>query len=289
MEPAMPVGIYSRAADNWKPLLAIADAAGGEWPQRARDAASKSHAAADVDDASMGELLLADIRDVFASEGEAPVADMFAAKVDVEISSADLVKGLIALEGHPWAELGKARKPLTTNGLARRLKPLGIAPGMTGPESARQRGYKLAAFEEAFSRYLPSEGVSNRTSVQNAANTGTSDDFQPFSQDDGRTVAKCEKPNNDGLPNGRTVAKGGNGDARASSPLDDGVGVSAWRIRGLADEYQDRAYANAQESGGDTRTAECDAWLRQKLANEGVRPEHIEVEFRRVMDVVFRV
>jgi putative DNA primase/helicase len=292
MEPAMPVGIYSRAADNWKPLLAIADAAGGEWPQRARDAASKSHAAADVDDASMGELLLADIRDVFASEGEAPVADMFAAKVDVEISSADLVKGLIALEGRPWAELGKARKPLTTNGLARRLKPLGIAPGMTGPESARQRGYKLAAFEEAFSRYLPSEGVSNRTSVQNAANTGTSDDFKVYSRDDGCTVEKCEKPNNDGPLYTCTVAKGGNGgngDARTSSPFDDGVGLSAWRIRQLAEQYQDRAYANAQANDGDTRTAECDAWLRQTLAEGGVPPEFIKVEFRRVIDEVFRI
>jgi hypothetical protein len=74
-----------------------------------------------------------------------------------------------------------------------------------------------------------------------------------------------------------------------SSPLDDGVGVSAWRIRGLADQYQDRAYANAQETGGDTRTVECDAWLRQRLANEGVRPEFIEVEFERVMAEVLRV
>ena len=36
----------------------------------------------------------------------------------------------------------------------------------------RQRGYKLWQFEEAFSRYLPSEGISNRSTVQNAANTG---------------------------------------------------------------------------------------------------------------------
>ena len=41
------------------------------------------------------------------------------------------------------------------------------------------------------------------------------------------------------------------------------------------------------KAGGDTRTAECDAWLRQKLADEGVRPEHIETEFQRVMAVVF--
>ena len=48
-------------------------------------------------------------------------------------------------------------------------------------------------------------------------------------------------------------------------------------------------YANAQANGGDTRTAELDAWLRQRLADEGVRPEHIEIEFERVMQVVFAV
>jgi 5S rRNA maturation endonuclease (ribonuclease M5) len=63
-------------------------------------------------------------------------------------------------------------------------------------------------------------------------------------------------------------------------------GVSERHIRQLGDQYNDRAYANYQESG-DTRTAECDAWLRQKLADEGVLPEHIETEFKRVMAVVF--
>jgi hypothetical protein len=77
---------------------------------------------------------------------------------------ADLVKALVALEGRPWG----SGKPLTQNRLARMLKPLAIAPDMTGPENARQRG--LWQFEEAFSRYLPPEG--GRTSVQNAANTG---------------------------------------------------------------------------------------------------------------------
>src|SRR5262245_42745224 len=66
--------------------------------------------------------------------------------------------------------MGKEGKPMTQNMLARMLKSLGIGPDMTGPENARQRGYKLATFEEVFARYLPPEGL--RTSVQNAANTG---------------------------------------------------------------------------------------------------------------------
>jgi len=105
-------------------------------------------------DASQLKLLLADIRDAF---GEA-----------LEIASADLVKALVTIEGRPW---GKNGKPLTQKKLAQMLKPLGIAPDRIGPENARQRGYKLWAFEEVFA-CLPPEGVSDRKSVQNAANTG---------------------------------------------------------------------------------------------------------------------
>src|SRR5215831_7814784 len=37
-EPAIPDALNDRAADNWRPLLAIADLAGGDWPRRARQA-----------------------------------------------------------------------------------------------------------------------------------------------------------------------------------------------------------------------------------------------------------
>jgi 5S rRNA maturation endonuclease (ribonuclease M5) len=58
-------------------------------------------------------------------------------------------------------------------------------------------------------------------------------------------------------------------------------GLSSRRIRGLAEQYQELAYANAQENGGDTRAADCDAWLWQTLAEEGVPPEFVEIEFER--------
>src|SRR5208337_3608679 len=41
MDPAMPPTITNRDADNWRPLLAVADAAGGEWPVCARAIAEK--------------------------------------------------------------------------------------------------------------------------------------------------------------------------------------------------------------------------------------------------------
>src|SRR5262245_32513532 len=109
------------------------------------------------DDASRLALLLADIRDVFIKEG--------AVERGAEISSAALVKALVAIEGRPWAETGKngkRGKPLTLMKLAQMLKPLAIAPDHLDSGTS-VRGYKLWQFEEAFLRHLPSErGLSSR-------------------------------------------------------------------------------------------------------------------------------
>ena len=184
-EPDMPDGIINREADNWRPLLAIADVAGGDWPDRARTAAKAAHIAAADDDASLLELLLGDIRAAFGSKGTT-VRDMFGEE-KIEIASAVLVKTLVALEGRSWAELGKARKPLTPNRLARMLKPLDIGPQKVGPEKARVSGYVHAHFEEAFERYiapLPTEGVSQpdiRTEADEIRTSEASPTGQPAS------------------------------------------------------------------------------------------------------------
>ena len=89
-DPGMPAGVFNRAADNWRPLLAIADAAGGEWPGRARRAVNGTTVS--CDDQSIRVFMLSDIRAVFAER-----------KTD-KLSSADLVSALNAIEGRPWAE-----------------------------------------------------------------------------------------------------------------------------------------------------------------------------------------
>jgi Protein of unknown function (DUF3631) len=40
-DPVTPPGLFNRLADNWRPLLAVADAAGKHWPQRARGGTSR--------------------------------------------------------------------------------------------------------------------------------------------------------------------------------------------------------------------------------------------------------
>lgn len=144
-DPDMPAGIYNRAADNWRPLLAIADVAGGEWPERARRALQCARAGADDDD-SARVMLLADIRAIFAERN----AD--------RLASADLVAALIAIEGRPWAEW-KAGKPLTANGLARLLAPFGVLPATIRTAVGTAKGYQLAHFFDAFARYLPPLGI----------------------------------------------------------------------------------------------------------------------------------
>ena len=101
---------------------------------------------------------------------------------------------------------------------------------------------------------------------------------------------KCEKSNNDGLCLGVEVEKGISGGNAHMWPDNgqDAPGLSALSIEALADWCTERAYADAQETGGDTRTAELDAALRQRLADEGVLWEYVEIEFKRVMTVVFR-
>jgi hypothetical protein len=180
-DPEMPPGIFNRVADNWRPLLAVADAAGGEWPQRARAALASIQAAAE--DESLKVTLLADIRSIFVERG-----------VD-RLASADLVEPLIAIEGRQWAEWRRGR-PITPNALARLLAPFGIVPNTIRMSHDRTaKGYQLAHFDDAFARYLGIQ-PSHR---HNGCDSGTSNTFQSVTRTPDVTVGKCEKPNNDGL------------------------------------------------------------------------------------------
>jgi putative DNA primase/helicase len=99
-------GLENRTADNWRPLFAIADAAGGRWPEHARMIASAVVQAAV--DQSISAQLFADIRWVFDG---CPGAEDAAAAVD-RVPSAFLVERLVKIEGRPWAEW-KGGKPIT--------------------------------------------------------------------------------------------------------------------------------------------------------------------------------
>jgi hypothetical protein len=137
-EPAMPV--EDRVADTWEPLIAIADAAGGHWPQIARGASKALLDAADTADEDKSEAvkLLVDVREVFADNGVS------------FLPSKELVAALRSIEQSPWEDF-----ELTPHKLAYRLKDFGIKPRQNTGRTAR--GYSIEALSDAFARYIRPE------------------------------------------------------------------------------------------------------------------------------------
>jgi len=138
-QPVIPDALSDRQADNWEPLLAIADAVGGKWPERARKAALLLSQRGAEDSQDVRELLLADL---WAIVGERE-----------EVFSAELVAELVKLEGRPWPEFGRAQKPITATGLARLLRPFGLhsKPLRRGSEVAR--GYRRSDLTPLWAQY----------------------------------------------------------------------------------------------------------------------------------------
>ena len=155
--PDLPASLNDRAQDNWEPLLAIADVAGGSWPKLGREAALKLSG---VDSPSMtiGTELLADIQDVFATK-----------RTD-RISTADLITALCSDDERPWATYNRG-KPLSPRQLAKRMGEYGIQSKTVRIGYGTPKGFELAQFEESFSRYLtPTETI--RHTQQSSGGTG---------------------------------------------------------------------------------------------------------------------
>jgi len=151
--PEIPTELDDRQGDICEPLLAIADAAGGDWPQRCREYLVTLCSTQTDEDDSPGVKLLSAIRDVFRT-----------ADFD-RLSTQHLLEHLIAQESDaPWADWwerslkdGNTRGPAAK--LARLLKPFGIrARGIRLPDGSTPRGYLRHDFEEAWKRYCPPKG-----------------------------------------------------------------------------------------------------------------------------------
>ena len=194
--------MINRNADNWRPLFAIADLVGADWPERIRDAAA---ALAPRESESVGPMLLADIRTTFEERA-----------LD-RLASVEICEALTAMEGRPWAEWKASKgapKPLTPNQLARLLKPFGIAPtGTIRVGNRTPKGYYRHQFAEAWDRYRAegAEGVTEPPHRHNATAAGTSGTSQTATPDPDVADQKSEKPASDGHCGGVAVQKGGNG------------------------------------------------------------------------------
>lgn len=136
--PAMPGSVVDRDADVWEPLLAIADAVGGDWPERARVAAVALVADSKRGTPSLGIKLLADLRTIFGN-------------VD-HLATEDILTQLHRIEESPWGDL--RGKPIDARGLAQRLRPYEVKPTTVRILASTPKGYRREDLHDAWLRYL---------------------------------------------------------------------------------------------------------------------------------------
>jgi hypothetical protein len=188
-DPAVPGELGDRAADNCRPLLAIADAAGGDWPERARRAALGLSGAVEAEDGT-GEQLLADIQAIFRGR---KVARIF---------TKELLTDLHARDERPWREWRRGN-PLTEVQLARLLRRFGIRPATQRMGSETAKGYALEDFTDAFTRYLPPSNPSHPS--QSNAGTDLTDSPTRHSSDSVTSRESGSNPYGAGVVTGVTA------------------------------------------------------------------------------------
>jgi hypothetical protein len=200
-DPRVPEALDDRAADNWRPLLAIAELVG------------------EAQDDAIGVKLLNDIRLAFGD--------------DDAIRSADLVAKLAEDPERPWADW-KHGRALTQNQLGRLLSGFGISSetvDIPGLKSAK--GYKRARFEEAWVAYCPVKSppagenpISKRRKVEMPVESAQVSDFQSVvtapsdASENGRLSYSHAGFDASTLQNGGNGAKGSS-DQQIAPPDDD--------------------------------------------------------------------
>jgi Protein of unknown function (DUF3631) len=159
--PVMPEGVTGRLADNWRVLIAIADACGPVWGARARDAAVAFGA---HQDEPVLATLLRDILAVF----DKLETDRLASKL--------LVHELLAMEDAIWQEWrgldGKERRRrLTQVSLANALRTVRIFSRTIWPRprtstSKSAQGYLRGDFEQAWNAYCRNTATQSSAAKQ---------------------------------------------------------------------------------------------------------------------------
>ncbi len=122
--PESSDALTDREQDNWELSFAIADAAGGDWPKRARDAAIFLPDSRSTPTALRTQLLI-DLRAAFC-------------RADVDrLTSAELIEALTADETSPWNAFPRD-KPISQPQLARMLRRFDVVPSTSGTGRTRQ-------------------------------------------------------------------------------------------------------------------------------------------------------
>ncbi len=162
LNPDLPKELKNRIADNWRPLIAIANSFSPGWGKIARETAlafARSH-----HDEDIGVILLSDIRDIFNRT-----------RAD-RITSVDLITALLDIEESGWSEYRGVRddqqpRKLSAGEMARLLRPFGIRPRSVWPAAVKRRkgssskkGYYRSQFESDWARYCEPAGTAAQSS-----------------------------------------------------------------------------------------------------------------------------
>lgn len=142
--PAMPDGVTDRAADVWEPLLTVADAAGGAWPERARVTAVTLVTLSLAGTPSLGIRLLSDLRAIFGSR------DLMFTKV--------IIEELSSIEEAPWGDI--KGKPITDRLIARLLKAYQVESRPVRDGLVVLKGYHREDLHDTWIRYLGPAAIS---------------------------------------------------------------------------------------------------------------------------------
>ena len=151
----MPAGIEDRNADVWEALIAVADAAGGNWPGKGRAAAVAHVTEARQVPPSLGVRLLEDLRAIFGERDA--------------MHSLDIVASLEAMDEAPWADL--RGKPIDQRKLAKMLAKYGVKSDDVRIGAKVAKGYKWEWLHDAWGRYLttaPAPPADSATSATTA-------------------------------------------------------------------------------------------------------------------------
>jgi Protein of unknown function (DUF3631) len=148
LRPDLPDELDDRAQDVWEPLFAIADLAGGDWPERARAAALELSTGEERDTDSLTGQLIRDIHAVFIETDGEP------------LRTAKLIERLSAIEESPWGDYHGPGRSITAQALSRLLRAYRIKTMPIWTKGQTARGYKLEQFADAFLRVLGVRSVS---------------------------------------------------------------------------------------------------------------------------------
>ena len=158
LRPALIEQLNDRQNDIVEPLMAIANLAGGTWPEKARAALLELFTTDAEEYQNTGTQLLADIRDIFDEAG------------CEGIQTKELIRQLRGREESPWSDYHHG-KALTANALAQVLKPYKIQTRVWWEVGRTVRGYQRRDFEDAWRRYLP-QRTSVSSGLPSSANRG---------------------------------------------------------------------------------------------------------------------